>query len=141
MEVKEECKLEEKYEDFSHLNVLVAEDNLVNQMVIKGLLNKLRVVPNVVENGIEAVEACRNSTYDLVLMDCEMPELDGWEATRQIRSFGYRRMSGALISIIGLSAHVMNIEREKAQAAGMDDYLSKPVSLADLKEAFHRLGL
>ncbi len=139
----EEESFDEEDCDYSHIKVLVVEDNIVNQMVVKGLLKKLGIDPGLASNGLEAIEACKASPdfYDLVLMDCEMPELDGWEATRQIRSLRYKRSNGENVRIVALSAHAMSIEREKAQLAGMDDYLSKPVTLVDLENTFQRLRL
>ena len=129
---------------YSHLKVLVAEDNQVNQMVVKGLLKKLGIKPVIVENGLEALECYIDSEpFDLILMDCEMPVLDGWEATRKIRDYQVEHISdkGKLL-IVALSAHALSIEREKAVSVGMDDYLSKPVSREDLEGMLekHKLG-
>lgn len=129
--------------DFSHVRVLVAEDNKVNQMVIDGLLKKLQMRPVIVANGVLAVEACEHAEepYDLVLMDCEMPELDGWSATRQLRDRDMRRRNGDPLLIIALSAHAMNVEKERARQAGMDDYMAKPINMERLVETFLRNGL
>ena len=126
--------------DFSHLSVMVAEDNKVNQMVIKGLLKKMGIKPVIVENGLQAYEAYQeNIRFDLVFMDCEMPEMDGWEATRRIRDFQEANVQekGSLL-IIGLSAHALSLERNKAAEAGMDDYLSKPVSRNDIETVLRK---
>jgi CheY-like chemotaxis protein len=128
---------DDKPMDFSGLRVLVAEDNHVNQLVIKGLLKKLGVVPDIVENGLESVEMCNNPSsekYDLILMDCEMPEMDGWEATQQIRLSNCVRASGEPTRIYALSAHAMEHFVEKAKASGMDGYLPKPITLSKLAE-------
>jgi len=128
---------------YSHLKVLVAEDNQVNQMVVKGLLKKLGIKPVVVENGLEALECYIDSEpFDLILMDCEMPVLDGWEATRKIRDYQIEHTNdkGKLL-IVALSAHALSIEREKAVSVGMDDYLSKPVSREDLEGMFEKYKL
>ncbi|MBV1873301.1 MAG: response regulator [Gammaproteobacteria bacterium] len=120
---------------FSHLNVMVAEDNKVNQMVVKGLLKKMGIKPVIVENGLQAYETYqKNVCFDLIFMDCEMPEMDGWEATRKIRDFQEANIQekGSLL-IVGLSAHALSLERNKAAEAGMDDYLSKPVSRNDIE--------
>lgn len=129
--------------DLSHLRVLVAEDNLINQLVIRGLLNKFRVEPSVVDNGREAVEAAlaAEPPFDLIFMDCEMPELDGWSAGRLLRERDVRRADGTPLLMIGLSAHVLEEAVHEAIAAGMDDYLSKPVNGQRLWEALRRLGL
>jgi signal transduction histidine kinase/DNA-binding response OmpR family regulator len=129
--------------DFSHLRILVAEDNKVNQMVIDGLLKKLQAQPVIVANGVLAIEACERAEkrFDLVLMDCEMPELDGWSATRQLRDRDMRRENGEPLMIIALSAHAMNVEKERARQAGMDDYMAKPINMERLVETFLRNGL
>ena len=128
---------------YGQLRVLVAEDNKVNQMVIKGLLKKLGIKPVVVDNGLEAYESYVSSEpFDLILMDCEMPVVDGWEATRKIRDYQVQNISekGELL-IIALSAHALSIEREKAASVGMDDYLAKPVSRDDLDSMFKKYKL
>lgn len=135
-----ESAAKEKSVDFSQLRVLVAEDNKVNQMVIDGLLKKLDVRAKLAENGALAVAACEKAEvpFDLILMDCEMPELDGWSASRQIRDHDFRRSNGEPVVIIALSAHAMSIEKDKAREAGMDDYLSKPISMDRLVDALKR---
>jgi signal transduction histidine kinase/CheY-like chemotaxis protein len=129
--------------DLGHLKVLVAEDNLINQLVIRGLLDKFRIEPAVVDNGRLAVEAVLAAAppFDLVLMDCEMPELDGWSAGRLLRELDARRSDGQPLLMIGLSAHVLEDAIDEALAAGMDDYVSKPVNGQRLFEALQRLGL
>jgi CheY-like chemotaxis protein len=112
--------------------VLIAEDNLMNQRVATKLLQKVGCETHVVVNGREAVEAVRNNHYDLVLMDCQMPEMDGFEATAAIR-----KMEGLAkhTVIFALTANAMAGDREKCLAAGMDDYLSKPFDLKALERA------
>ncbi len=112
--------------------VLVAEDNPVNQMVALGMLEKLGYQADTVANGIEALEALRHRSYDVVLMDVRMPVMDGLEATRRIcREHGV----DGLPRIIGLTAHAMRGDRERCLAAGMHDYLSKPFEIGDLQVA------
>ena len=106
--------------------VLVAEDNPVNQRVATLLLHKLNYAVDVVSNGRLAVEAMQLNVYDVVLMDCQMPEMDGFEATKAIRATSLR---GASIPIIALTARALQGEKEKCIGAGMNDYLVKPISL------------
>ena len=116
--------------------VLVAEDNIVNQEVALGILRKLGLRADAVANGVEAVEALRSLPYDLVLMDVQMPEMDGLEATRIIRD-PKSRVIDHRISIIAMTAHAMRCDRERCLQAGMNAYLSKPVSPPALVEALN----
>lgn len=108
----------------SRLRVLLAEDNKTNQMFVNALLTKAGHQVVVTTNGHEAVDAMRREDFDVVLMDVEMPELDGLQATQQIRAM---EMPKSQIPIIALTAHAMSGAREEYLAAGMDDYLVKPV--------------
>jgi len=111
------------------LNILVAEDNKINQNVIKHILGKLGYQPQIVDNGLEAVAACRANKYDLILMDMQMPEMDGLEATIVIR-----KAIGAQPVIIALTANTMQGDREECLLAGMNDYISKPVKTDELMD-------
>lgn len=111
------------------LSILVAEDNKINQNVIKHILGKLGYQPQIVDNGLEAVAACRAHKYDMVLMDMQMPEMDGLEATLVIR-----KAIGAQPIIIALTANTMQGDREECLLAGMNDYISKPVKTDELME-------
>ena len=112
--------------------VLIAEDNLMNQRVAVKLLQKAGCEADVVPNGKLAVDAVRQSVYDLVLMDCQMPEMDGFEATAEIRKL---EGDAKHTIIFALTANAMTGDRERCLAAGMDDYLSKPFDLAALERA------
>ena len=109
--------------------MLIVEDNPVNQMVVKGLLQKMGLTASTVDNGALAVEAVTDAVYDLVLMDMQMPVMDGLTATRTIRA------SGNLVPIVGLTANAFVSDRDDCLAAGMDAFLTKPITRAKLEEA------
>ncbi|HET8730993.1 MAG TPA: ATP-binding protein [Moraxellaceae bacterium] len=115
--------------------VLVAEDNRVNQVVAGAMLRRLGIVADVVENGLDAVSALESCDYDLVLMDCRMPVMDGYEACRAIRG---REGEGRRIPIIAMTASAIHGDREHCLSVGMDDYLPKPVRLNDLGTMLRR---
>ncbi|MBN2358552.1 MAG: PAS domain S-box protein [Deltaproteobacteria bacterium] len=111
------------------LRILVAEDNPVNVKVVVRLLERVGLSALAAENGVQALQTLQREQIDLVLMDVQMPELDGVEATRRIRSA--EQGSGRHLPIIALTAHSMRGDRERFLAAGMDDYLAKPINAAD----------
>ncbi|OAN55982.1 hypothetical protein A6A04_10505 [Paramagnetospirillum marisnigri] len=117
------------------LRILVAEDNPVNQQVAIGLLRKLGHSVDVAGDGVEAVESVRSRPYDLVLMDVQMPEMDGLEATRAIRGLGGR---AAGIPIVAMTANAMRGDETMCLEAGMDGYISKPIDRAKLREVVSR---
>ena len=116
------------------LRVLLVEDNPVNQKVAVRLLDRLGVEVEVASNGREGVEAVTARDFDIVLMDCQMPVMDGYEATREIRARGYR------LPIVALTANAMKGDAERCRAAGMDDFLSKPVRKQDLEKMLARVS-
>jgi signal transduction histidine kinase/ActR/RegA family two-component response regulator len=118
------------------LNLLVCEDNPVNQTVIRAFLARLGHRVSLVDNGEKALQAIKQESFDAVLMDLEMPVMDGYEAVRCIRES--ETNSGTHLRIIALTAHALKGERERCLALGMDDFLTKPVSLAELEAALGR---
>jgi CheY-like chemotaxis protein len=111
------------------LRVLVADDNETNQLVATSLLAKLGIASDVAENGVLAVSAVRDGAYDLVLMDMQMPEMDGLEATRTIRALAGDK---ARIPIVGLTANAFGDDRRRCRETGMDGFLAKPVRKHEL---------
>jgi CheY-like chemotaxis protein/anti-sigma regulatory factor (Ser/Thr protein kinase) len=114
-----------------HGRILVVEDNAVNQMVAVRLLEKLGYSADIAANGIEALSAVQRMSYDLLLMDCQMPEMDGFEATIRLRQ--REAGPGTHVPIIAMTANAMAGDRESCIAAGMDDYIAKPVRIEELK--------
>ena len=114
------------------LRILLAEDNVVNQKLAMRLLQQMGYRPDLANNGIEAIECVQRQTYDVVLMDVQMPEMDGLEASRQINA---RWSATDRPRIIAMTANAMQGDREECLAAGMDDYLTKPIRVERLVEA------
>ncbi|GMM83326.1 hypothetical protein MTsN2n4_05530 [Pseudoalteromonas sp. MTN2-4] len=121
--------------DFSSLKVLVAEDNPVNQMVIKAMLEKLNINATLVENGQLALEAIEKSSFDVVLMDCQMPVLDGYEAVKQLRLV----KQFATLPVFALTADADTDSREKALASGFTLHVAKPLTIEKLKQCLSTL--
>jgi len=126
----------------AQVKILLAEDNLVNQKVALGTLKKLGYSSDIAGNGLDAIAALKKTPYSVIFMDCQMPEMDGFEAAREIRrleaSVDESCSWTAPVHIIAVTATTMQGDREKCLAAGMDDYISKPVRLADLQAALRR---
>jgi two-component system, sensor histidine kinase len=112
---------------FDGVRILLAEDNRVNQLVADAMLKKLGCRVDIVENGRDAVDSCLVRDYDLVFMDCQMPLMDGIEATAELR-----RIKGASLPIVALTAHASEQDKHMCLAAGMNDYLAKPFDLSQL---------
>ncbi|MGI0482782.1 PAS domain-containing protein [Geminocystis sp. CENA526] len=128
----------EKTINLENIQLLLVEDNRVNQMVFKGMCKKIGLKNiDIANNGIEALKALQTKGYDLVLMDCLMPEMDGYEATQQIRE-GKAGKENRNIPIIAMTANAMEGDKEKCLEVGMDDYLTKPINQNAFKEVLER---
>ena len=115
--------------------MLVAEDNPITQRVIRGLLGKLCCTVQVAENGQEALDALAGQAFDVVFMDCQMPVLDGFETTRQLRA-----RHGPMLPVIALTAGTTGGDKERCFEAGMTDFLARPVRLEDLLRMLGKHG-
>ncbi len=126
------------------LHVLLAEDNVVNQMVAKTLLKKAGCSVDVVENGQQAVNSWQENVYDAIFMDCQMPLMDGYEASRKIREHEQLTNKNSTdkqpVPIIALTANAMDGEQENCYAAGMDKYLTKPINIAHLHQVLSEIS-
>jgi CheY-like chemotaxis protein len=129
----------ETLKSFHHFKgrVLVAEDNITNQQVTLNILRKLGLYADAVANGVEALKALEILPYDLVLMDVQMPEMDGFEATRRIRN-GPSAVRNSQVPIIAMTANAMQGDRAKCLDVDMDDYVPKPISPQSLADVLHK---
>src|SRR5262249_38704670 len=119
------------------LRLLVVEDNEINQEVLVQMLAQLGYQANIAENGLRALETLQHETYDIILMDVQMPEMDGLATTRRIRSEIAPNQQPCIIAV---TANVVREEREECFSAGMDDYISKPIDPRQLIAALERAG-
>ncbi len=128
--------------ELSKARILLAEDNVVNQRVALGTLRKLGYSADAVANGLEVIEALKRTPYDLIFMDCQMPEMDGYEATRLIRKCEKGAEGPCLwkspVHIVALTASAMQGDREKCLAVGMNDYITKPMNAVEMRGALER---
>ena len=124
----------------SPLRVLLAEDNPVNQKVVSMMLQRRGHEVTLVDNGKQAVECCQRRAFDLVLMDIQMPEMDGFEALASIRTMDQAENRNRSTPIVALTAHAMKGDQDRCLDAGFDGYLSKPVRSADLERMIARLS-
>jgi signal transduction histidine kinase/DNA-binding response OmpR family regulator len=130
------ASLPKQYREISkkkEIKILLAEDNRINQMVFLSLLQKLGYGANLAINGVEVLKALNKDDYDLIFMDCQMPEMDGYEATRQIRAGKWHQPR-----IIAITANIMHGDDEICRGAGMDDYMAKPARIEKLREIIDR---
>ncbi len=135
-----EPKIADVQQHLRQLRVLIAEDNHLSQKVIRGMLQKLGVECSVVANGKEAVEEVSRRSYDIVLMDCDMPFVDGYVATQAIREWE-RQTRRRPIPILALTAHILDEHQARSLEVGMNEHLSKPVELSQLREALLRWSI
>ncbi|OUS31872.1 hypothetical protein A9Q99_01900 [Gammaproteobacteria bacterium 45_16_T64] len=118
-----------RYDNLSDKRLLVVEDNAINQLVIKGILKKAGITPVIANNGKEACQSAENNPFDLILMDCEMPVMDGYDAVRNIRSSNNQNKD---TPIFALSAHALQEYRDRAISAGMNGFVVKPIDTKEL---------
>lgn len=124
-------------EKLKHMRILIAEDNHLSQKVIRGMLGKLGANATVVANGREVVEEFSRHEYDIVLMDCDMPFMDGYAATQAIRE--WEKVTGRKpVPILALTAHILDEHRLRSREAGMNEHITKPVEMAELQSALLR---
>lgn len=116
--------------------ILVVEDHIANQQVAQLYLDELGLASDVVDSGADALEAVARNKYALVLMDCQMPDLDGFAATQKVR--GAERMTGEHLPIVAMTAHALEGDRERCLSAGMDDYISKPIDPDELRQVLEK---
>ena len=119
------------------VKILVAEDNLINQKVIKRMMSKLKLESDLAKTGLEVLEAVEEKTYDVIFMDMQMPEMDGLQATRELRKIPPEKLPQQPI-IIALTANAMESEKRDCYEAGMNDFLAKPIRWELLAETLEK---
>lgn len=117
----------------SSVKILLVEDNPINQMVAQKMLEKVGVKSTLANNGVEALKILAEQVFDLVLMDCQMPEMDGFDATREIRQLNIKALNQQPVPIIAMTANVMSGDRDRCLDVGMNDYIAKPVQFDELE--------
>ncbi|MCP4676053.1 MAG: response regulator, partial [Deltaproteobacteria bacterium] len=122
------------------IKILLAEDNVVNTKVAVHLLEKMGYEVFAVENGLEVLETIEETNYSIILMDCQMPEMDGYEATRKIRNDTSGKFNPD-IPIVALTANALKGEREKCLDVGMEDFINKPIVVKELREAIEKWAI
>ena len=118
--------------------VLLVEDNPINQMVAQKMLERIGLKPVLANNGVEALKVLQEQSFDLVFMDCQMPEMDGFDATREIRRLDIKTLTQQSLPIIAMTANVMSGDRERCLDVGMDDYIGKPVQREQLASVLEK---
>jgi CheY-like chemotaxis protein len=135
----EETAMKVKTTNEYRTRILVVEDNEVNQLVSKAMLERLNCEVTMVSNGLEAISAYSSQHFDLILMDCNMPVMDGFEATRRIRALEQQK-NAVPIPIVALTAHAFNHVRQECFDAGMNEHLSKPFDVAQLDKLLQQFS-
>lgn len=130
-EFRDQSDLLDRKINYQDKRILIAEDNDINQMVIKKLMIKIGIPYEIVSNGLQALDALKNNTYDVVFMDCQMPELDGYEVTRKVRSSNFKMKD---VPIIAMTANAIVGDKEKCLEAGMNDYITKPFDFSKVQQ-------
>ena len=113
--------------------ILLVEDNPINQIIAQKMLEKVGLKPMLANNGVEAMQKLNEQIFDLVLMDCQMPEMDGFDTTREIRKLEIKATNQGSIPVVAMTANVMSGDRERCLEVGMDDYIGKPVQRDQLE--------
>ena len=135
--ISEKVQKRKKLKKFNNPSVLVAEDNLINQKVTASILKNMGITPDIVANGAKAFEACKLKDYKLVLMDVQMPEMDGLEATAKILDF-FDGSSRTAPIILAMTANVMEESKNQCRNVGMKDFITKPVSPNELFDKLNK---